>query len=154
MAEVFHPDLSLSDCKVDIYKDVIDYAVWGAHMKILIIEADENTVDFIKNVFDVGWPEAEFVFAHSGKDGIGLVENEKPDVVLLDLGLPDMSGFEVLKQIRHNTEMTIVLMTVRDDESDIVHGLTLGADEYIIKPFRQLELLARIRALTRRKLSV
>src|SRR5690606_2906813 len=91
--------------------------------------------------------------AHNGKDGIGLVEDEKPDIVLLDLGLPDMSGFEVLKQIRHNTEMTIVLMTVRDDESEIVHGLTLGADEYIIKPFRQLELLARIRALTRRKLS-
>ena len=153
MAEVFHPDLSLSDCKVDMYKDVIDYAEWGAHMKILIIEDDENTVDFIKNVFDVGWPEAEFVFAHNGKDGIGLVEDEKPDIVLLDLGLPDMSGFEVLKQIRHNTEMAIVLMTVRDDESEIVHGLTLGADEYIIKPFRQLELLARIRALTRRKLS-
>ncbi len=153
MAEVFHPDLSLSDCKVDIFKDAIDYASWGAHMKILIIEADDNTVDFIKNVFDVGWPEAEFVFAHNGKDGIGLVENEKPDVVLLDLGLPDMSGFDVLKQIRHNTEMTIVLMITRDDESDIVQGLTLGADEYIIKPFRQLELLARIRALTRRKLS-
>jgi two-component system KDP operon response regulator KdpE len=123
-------------------------------MKILVIEDDENMVDYIKNVFNAGWPEAEFIFAFKGNDGINLVDKEMPDVVLLDLGLPDMSGFDVLRQIRHHTEMTIVLITVRDDESDIVKGLTLGADEYIIKPFRQLELLARVRALTRRKMSL
>jgi two-component system KDP operon response regulator KdpE len=98
-------------------------------MKILIIEDDENMVDYIKKVFNIGWPEAEFIFAYKGKDGINLVEREMPDVVLLDLGLPDISGFDVLKQIRHHTEMTIVLITVRDDESDIVEGLTLGAVE-------------------------
>jgi DNA-binding response OmpR family regulator len=120
-------------------------------MKILIIEDDENMVDYIRNVFNVGWPEADFISAYKGKDGINLVEKEVPDVVLLDLGLPDMSGFDVLKQIRRFTDMTIILITVRDDESDIVKGLSLGADEYLVKPFRQLELLARVRALTRRK---
>jgi DNA-binding response OmpR family regulator len=119
-------------------------------MKILIIEDDENMVDYIKNVFNAGWPEAEFISAYNGKEGINSVENEMPDVVLLDLGLPDMSGFDVLKQIRHFIEMTIVLITVRDDESAIVKGLSLGADEYVVKPFRQLELLARVRALTRK----
>ncbi len=154
MVEVFRGDLSLFDCKINTHKSVIDNSTWRTHMKILIIEDDENMVDYIKNVFNVGWPEAEFISAYKGKDGINLVDKETPNVVLLDLGLPDMSGFDVLKQIRHYTEMTIVLITVRDDESDIVKGLTLGADEYIIKPFRQLELLARVRALTRRKMSL
>lgn len=154
MVEVHNQDLSTFDCRLNTHKGVIDYSAWRTHMKILIIEDDENMVDYIKNVFNVGWPEAEFIFAYKGTEGINLVDREMPDVVLLDLGLPDMSGFDVLKQIRHYTEMTIVLITVRDDESDIVKGLTLGADEYIIKPFRQLELLARVRALTRRKMSL
>ena len=154
MVEVFNSELPSFDCRLKARKGVNDYSAWRTHMKILIIEDDENMVDYIKKVFNIGWPEAEFIFAYKGKDGINLVEREMPDVVLLDLGLPDISGFDVLKQIRHHTEMTIVLITVRDDESDIVEGLTLGADEYIIKPFRQLELLARVRALTRRKMTL
>ena len=154
MVEVYTDGLSLSNYKINSNRRTIDNSTWGTRMKILIIEDDENMVDYIKNVFNVGWPEAEFISAYKGKDGINLVDKEVPDVVLLDLGLPDMSGFDVLKQIRHYTEMTIVLITVRDDESDIVKGLTLGADEYIIKPFRQLELLARVRALTRRKMTL
>ena len=154
MVEVYTDGLSLSDYKINGHRCAIDNSTWGTRMKILIIEDDENMVDYIKNVFNAGWPEAEFSFAYKGEDGITLIDKEVPDVVLLDLGLPDMSGFDVLKQIRHYTEMTIVLITVRDDESDIVKGLTLGADEYIIKPFRQLELLARVRALTRRKMTL
>jgi DNA-binding response OmpR family regulator len=121
-------------------------------MKILIIEDDENMVDYIKNVFNVGWPEADFISAYKGKEGINLVEKEMPDVVLLDLGLPDMNGFDVLKGIRKLSDVIVVIITVRDDESTIVKGLSLGADEYLIKPFRQMELLARVKAYTRKKI--
>jgi DNA-binding response OmpR family regulator len=152
--EVFFSGAPLFTCEVDSVEKAIKNSVWRTPMKILIIEDDENMVDYIKNVFNVGWPEADFISAYKGKEGVNLVEKEMPDVVLLDLGLPDMSGFDVLKQIRHFTEMTIVMITVRDDESDIVKGLSLGADEYIVKPFRQLELLARVRALTRRRISL
>ncbi len=151
---MFFSGAPLFTCEVDSVEKAIKNSVWRTPMKILIIEDDENMVDYIKNVFNVGWPEADFISAYKGKEGVNLVEKEMPDVVLLDLGLPDMSGFDVLKQIRHFTEMTIVMITVRDDESDIVKGLSLGADEYIVKPFRQLELLARVRALTRRRISL
>jgi DNA-binding response OmpR family regulator len=122
-------------------------------MKILIIEDDENMVDYIKNVFHIGWTEADIIYAYKGKDGINMVEKEKPDVVLLDLGLPDISGFDVLKEIRKFSDVTVIIITVRNDESTIVKGLSLGADEYLVKPFRQLELLARVKAFTRRKIT-
>ncbi len=79
-----------------------------------------------------------------------LVESESPDVVILDLGLPDISGFDVLKEIRAFSGVPILILTVRGEEADVVKGLEWGADDYMVKPFRQLELLSRIRALTRR----
>jgi two-component system KDP operon response regulator KdpE len=80
-----------------------------------------------------------------------LVESDLPDVVILDLGLPDISGFDVLKQIRTFSEVPVIIETVRNNESDIVKGLDWGADEYIIKPFGQLELLAKVKAVLRRQ---
>jgi two-component system KDP operon response regulator KdpE len=80
-----------------------------------------------------------------------LVENEKPDIVILDLGLPDINGYDVLKQIRMFSDIPVLILTARTEESDIVKGLEWGADDYMIKPFRQLELLSRIKALTRRR---
>jgi two-component system KDP operon response regulator KdpE len=71
-------------------------------------------------------------------------------VVILDLGLPDISGFDVLKEVRTFSTVPILILTVRGEETDIVKGLEWGADDYMIKPFRQLELLSRIKALTRR----
>jgi len=79
------------------------------------------------------------------------VESESPDLVILDLGLPDISGFEALKEIRLFSVVPVLILTVRSEEADIVKGLEWGADDYIVKPFRQLELLARVKALTRRK---
>ena len=79
-----------------------------------------------------------------------LVESAKPDVVVLDLGLPDISGYDVLKEIRAFSDVPLVILTVRGEEADITRGLEGGADEYITKPFRQMELLSRIRALLRR----
>ena len=120
-------------------------------MKILIIEDDENIVDYIRNVFQIGWPKAKIISTHLGQRGIELVGREAPDVVILDLGLPDLDGFEVLKQIRLFSSVLIIILSVRGEEPDVVKGLGLGADEYVVKPFRQLELLARVRALARRQ---
>ena len=120
-------------------------------MKVLIIENDRGIVEAISLAFQIRWPEARMISTNLGEEGIELVETEKPDVVILDLGLDDISGFDVLKQVRLFSSVPILILTVRADETDIVKGLEWGADDYVVKPFRQLELLSRIKALTRRQ---
>ena len=120
-------------------------------MKVLIIENDQGIVEAISLAFQIRWPEAKLVSTHLGEKGIELVESENPDVAILDLGLDDISGFEVLKQVRLFSAVPVLILTVRVDEADIIKGLEWGADDYVVKPFRQLELLSRIRALTRRR---
>ncbi len=120
-------------------------------MKVLIIEDDKEIVDAITLAFQIRWPEAKVVATRLGRKGVELVESEAPDIVILDLGLPDISGFEVLNQTRLFSRVPIIILTVRSEESDVVKGLEWGADDYIVKPFRQLELLARVKALIRRQ---
>lgn len=119
-------------------------------MKVLVIEDDRNIVDVITLAFGIRWPDAAIISTHLGERGIELVREESPDVVILDLGLVDISGYDALKRIRSFSSIPILILTVRSEESDIVRGLEWGADDYMIKPFRQLELLSRIRALVRR----
>ncbi|MFC2011122.1 response regulator transcription factor [Chloroflexota bacterium] len=119
-------------------------------MKVLIIEDDRDIVEVVTLAFEIRWPEVKVVFSHLGKKGVELMESENPDVVIIDLGLPDVSGFDVLKEIRTFSDVPILILTVRGEETDIVKGLEWGADDYMVKPFRQMELLSRIRALTRR----
>ena len=123
-------------------------------MKVLIIEDDREIVDAITLAFQIRWPEANVVPVRLGEKGVEMVESENPDLVILDLGLPDISGFEVLKCIRMFSNIPIIILTVRSEEFDVVKGLEWGADDYITKPFRQLELLARVKALIRRQVSV
>ena len=120
-------------------------------MKVLIIDDEPETVEFISIAFAVGWPRVDLIPVGKGQRGIELAESQAPDLVILDLGLPDIDGFEVLKQIRCFSQVPIIIVTVRNSEADIVKGLEWGADEYIVKPFGQFELLARIRALLRRQ---
>ena len=120
-------------------------------MKLLIIEDDEEIIEAIVLAFQIRWPEAKIVSTHSGRKGIELVESESPDIVILDLGLPDMNGFDVLRRIRQFSPVPIIIVTVRAEEADIIKGLEWGADDYMIKPFRQLELLARVKAHIRRQ---
>jgi two-component system response regulator VicR len=120
-------------------------------VKILIIEDDKAIVEAISLTLQLSWSDTKLISTHLGEKGIELVESENPDVVILDLGLPDISGFEVLKQIRLFSTVPILVLTVRSDEADIVRGLESGADDYVIKPFRQLELLSRIKLVTRRQ---
>lgn len=120
-------------------------------MKALIIEDDQRIVEVIQLVFQVGWPEAKLVATPSGKKGVEMVEDESPDIVILDLGLPDLNGFEVLKQIRQFSTVPVLILTVRGEENDVVQGLAWGADDYMVKPFRQLELLVRVKTLIKRQ---
>jgi two-component system KDP operon response regulator KdpE len=118
--------------------------------KVLIIEDSDEIVESISIALRIRWPQVKTLYTDKGEQGIEMVEKEKPDIVILDIGLPDMSGFDVLKQIRLFSQVPVMILTVRKDEADVVKGLEMGADEYVIKPFRQLELLSRIRVLTRR----
>ena len=120
-------------------------------MKILIIEDDQAIVEAISLTIQISWPDAKLLNTHLGERGIELLQAENPDVIILDLGLPDISGFEVLKRIRLFSDVPILILTVRSDETDIVKGLEWGADDYVIKPFRQMELLSRIKLVTRRR---
>lgn len=120
-------------------------------MKVLLIEDDREIIDAISLAFRIRWPEAQLVSTRLGQKGVELVESEAPDIVILDLGLPDISGFEVLQQYRRFSNVPTIILTVRADEVDIVKGLEWGADDYIVKPFRQLEFLARVKALIRRQ---
>ena len=121
--------------------------------KVLIIEDDETIVSLIRLAFQMRWPEAQLISASLGEEGLDLVEDEKPDLVILDLGLPDIDGYEVLRQIRLFSSVPIVILTVRGDEDDIIRGLEWGADDYVVKPFRQLELLSRLKVQLRKQIS-
>jgi two-component system KDP operon response regulator KdpE len=88
--------------------------------------------------------------AHTGREGISEVARSRPDAVLLDLGLPDMSGIEVVRELREWSKVPILILTVRAAESDKVEALDAGADDYLTKPFGAAEITARLRALLRR----
>ncbi len=116
-------------------------------MKILLIEDDPIIIEAIEFAFQTGWQQVEMISANWGQEGIDMVENESPDVVLLDLGLPDINGIDVLKQIRSFSDVPIVVLTVNQDEITLVQALGLGANDYVYKPFRPMELIARVKRL-------
>ena len=116
--------------------------------KILVVEDEESFRDALafmltKEGFDV-------VLAATGLEGIQQFESENPDLVLLDLMLPEVAGTEVCKYIRTKATTPIIMLTAKDTEVDKVVGLELGADDYVTKPFSTRELIARIRAVLRR----
>ena len=120
-------------------------------MKVTIIDDDKAILDSLKMTFNLCWQETSVFTTRLGEEGIQIVERKLPDIVILDLGLPDISGFSVLKQVRQFPSVPVIILTVRGDEADIVKGLGLGADDYIIKPFRQMEFIARVKANARRQ---
>ncbi len=113
-------------------------------MKVLIIEDDPGSIEIVSLIFKVSRPDIQLFSAIFGKVGVDIVKKENPDIVILDLGLPDIDGFEVIKRLRLFSNIPIIVLTVRGEENDVVKALELGANEYMIKPFRQLEFLARI----------
>ena len=119
-------------------------------MKVLVVDDAPEVVDSVRFGFSVQWREVDLLSAGTGKEALELVERESPDLVLLDVGLPDMDGFKVLEELRFFSDVPVIMLTARDDTIDKVKGLELGADDYVTKPFNHLELLARIKAVLRR----
>ncbi len=120
-------------------------------LKILLIEDNADIREVTSLIFEMHMPEARVIQAVKGAEGLALVKSETPDMVILDLGLPDMDGMKVLKEIRSHSDIPVVILTIRGDETDKVRGLEMGADDYIVKPFNHNELLARVRAVLRHR---
>ena len=126
-----------------------DAAYHGRAMSQILIVDDEPKIvrlvhDFLE---DSGFGVAS---ASSGEEALMRVRTERPDLVVLDLGLPGLDGLDVTRVIRRSGDLPIIMLTARDDETDKLIGLELGADDYITKPFSPRELVARIRAVLRR----
>lgn len=119
-------------------------------MKVVHIDDDPDVLDVVSMCFELGWPGSKIIPAPDGQTGIEAVQKENPDVVLLDVGLPDIEGFEVYQKLRRFSDIPVIFLTVHDREADIVRGLEMGAADYITKPFSHIELLARVRAILRR----
>jgi two-component system, OmpR family, alkaline phosphatase synthesis response regulator PhoP len=115
---------------------------------VLIVDDEPKIVqiarDYLENAgFSV-------LAANSGKAALASVRSQTVDLIVLDLGLPDIDGLDVCRQVRRNSDVPIVMLTARDEETDKLVGLELGADDYVTKPFSPKELVARVRAVFRR----
>ncbi len=119
-------------------------------MKILVVDDAAEVIEAVTVSFGLQWRETDVIGADNGESALDLVEQEQPDVVLLDIAMPGMDGFAVLREIRAFSDVPVIMLTARDDVLDKVKGLELGADDYVTKPFDHLELLARVKALLRR----
>ena len=111
--------------------------------KILIVEDEVKIARFV--TLELEHEGYEVKAAHDGRTGLGLCESWQPDLMILDLMLPELSGIEVCRRLRQTSDVPIIMLTAKDDVSDKVMGLDMGADDYMTKPFAIEELLARIR---------
>ncbi|RLC95577.1 MAG: DNA-binding response regulator, partial [Chloroflexi bacterium] len=112
-----------------------------------MIEDNPEVLQSVQLCFELRWPGVTLLSAAEGQKGLEMTQTEQPDVVILDLGLPDTDGLEVLRQIRRFSSVPVMILTVRGEEMDKVKGLEMGADDYVVKPFAPAEFLSRIRAL-------
>ncbi len=117
-------------------------------MRILVVEDEPNTGDYLKK----GLTESGFVvdLARTGTDGLHLAMENDHDLIILDVMLPGMDGWSVLQKLREKKSVPVLFLTARDEIESRVHGLELGADDYLAKPFAFAELLARVRTVLRR----
>ena len=120
----------------------------GDKTRLLIIDDDRKLCRLVSDYLQPMGYSVEH--AHTGPEGIRMAADSKPDVILLDVMLPGMDGFEVLKEIRRNSTTPVLMLTARGEEADRIVGLELGADDYLPKTFSTRELLARLRAVARR----
>ena len=116
--------------------------------KVLIVEDDANLLETIKyNLRKEGY---DVVTASDGEIALEVARKEKPDLLILDIMLPKLNGFEVCRILRKETTIPILMLTAKADETDKIVGLEIGADDYMTKPFSMRELMARVRAMLRR----
>lgn len=115
---------------------------------ILLVDDEQHIIDLAQMYLEQDG--FEIISANDGEEALERIFNDNPDLVVLDLMLPKMDGWEVCKQVRMKSDVPIVMLTARDDDIDKIVGLELGADDYLTKPFNPRELLARVRAILRR----
>ena len=117
-------------------------------MKILLVDDDPRLRELVRLALE----RATYTVITAGDGQIAVTQatRENPDLIVLDIGLPEMDGFEVCRRIRLTSDVPIIFLTARDDEVDKVLGLELGADDYVTKPFSPRELVARVKAILKR----
>lgn len=123
-------------------------------VKILVVEDEADIRELIAFNFEISSQNTEVFRAKDGEEAIVIAKKEHPDIIILDVMLPEMDGFEVcrnLKENRSTREIPIIMLTARSDDSDVVKGFEIGADDYITKPFSPKILIARVQAIIRRK---
>ena len=119
-------------------------------MKLLIIDDDAEIRDALRVTLALQWPDIVTLEAADGVSGISVAEHEVPDLIILDVMMPEMDGFEVCARLRRSMRVPILMLTVMDRTVDKVQGLEAGADDFLVKPFDHIELIARVKALLRR----
>lgn len=118
------------------------------NLSVFIVDDDLKLTKLLKSYFD----KEGFVtyLAHDGNNAVQAIFDKKPDLVILDLMLPGMSGWDICRKLRKESEVPIIMLTARDEETDRIIGLEMGADDYVTKPFSPREVVARARAILRR----
>jgi DNA-binding response OmpR family regulator len=133
----------------EVISDIETICKRGPHkfdsVRVLAIEDDKHIREAIRLCFRIFWPEAELVFAEEGQSGVNIIKNKAMDLVMLDLGLPDISGFEVLNWIRNFSKVPVIVLTAAREQENVVRAIKAGANDYVVKPFKQMELMPRIR---------
>jgi DNA-binding response OmpR family regulator len=122
--------------------------ITGVKMKILVIDDDSALTDLIKVILQP--TEARVILANSGVQGLQKLEEVNPDMVLLDLMMPDLDGWQVCQAIRRSSRVPIMILSVLDNPGLIARALDMGADDYLVKPVKSATLIAHINNLTRR----
>src|SRR5919205_1519060 len=117
-------------------------------MKVLIADDDADLLDLM--TYALRREGYTVLAAIDGKQALHRFETERPDIVLLDVNMPKLNGFEVCRRIRRDSETPLIMLTACDEEEDIVRGLQIGADDYVTKPFSVKQLTARMQAVLRR----
>jgi two-component system KDP operon response regulator KdpE len=115
---------------------------------VLVVDDDPRITQFVRLHFEM--QGASVLEAHSGEQCLELVKSQLPALVVLDVNMPGLDGFETLRRLRQSSEVPVIMLTVQADEEDRIRGLDLGADDYMGKPFSPVELVSRARAVLRR----
>ena len=116
--------------------------------KIMIVDDDRNICELLRLYIEKDGFDA--VIAHNGREALALLEKEKPDLMVLDVMMPELDGWQVCREVRKSSDIPIIMLTAKSETFDKVLGLELGADDYVTKPFDSKEIVARIKAVLRR----
>ncbi|MDQ7026048.1 MAG: response regulator transcription factor [Anaerolineae bacterium] len=116
--------------------------------RVLVVDDEPRMIGFIRMNLEL--EQIQVFEAHNGLEALDTIRTQLPDIVLLDVMMPELDGFETLRMLREFSDIPVIMLTAKADENDIVHGLELGADDYVTKPFGPRELSSRIKAVLRR----